>query len=242
MHSSQWAGKQAATCLPWSIQLSAVAHSCRHFATPWTAAHQASLSITNSQSLLKLKSIESVMPSNHLILCRPLLRLPSILPSVRVLTNESTVHIRWARVSVSFSISASKDWSPLGWTCWISLQSKGLSKVFSHTTVQKHQFFSSAFFMVQFSHPNMTTVKTIALTRQTFIGKVMFLLFNMLSRFVIAFLPSSKHLLISWLQSPSAVILEPRKLSLSLFPLCPHLFAISDGTRCHDLSFLKAEF
>ena len=118
-------------------------------------------------------------------------------------------------VSVSASVSPMNihDCFPLGWTGWISLQSKGLSRVFSNTTVQKHQFFGwcSAFFIVQLSHPYMTTGKTIALTRWTFVGKVMSLLFNMLSRLVRAFLPRSKHLLISWLQSPSAVILEPQK-------------------------------
>ena len=111
-----------------------------------------------------------------------------------------------------------QDWSPLGWTGWISLQSKGLSRVFSNTTVQKHQFFGaqllwcSAFFMVQLSHPYMTTGKTIALTRWTFVGKVISLLFNMISRLVIIFHPRSKRLLISWLQSPFAVILEPPKI------------------------------
>ena len=123
-----------------------------------------------------------------------------------------------------------QDWSSLGWTGWISLQSKGLSRlsrVFSNAKVQKHQFFlqCSAFFTVQLSHPYMTTGKTIALTRWIFVGKVMSLLFNMLSRLVIAFLPRSKGLLISWLQSPSAVILEPKKI-VSLFPLSPHLFAM----------------
>ena len=117
------------------------------FVTPWTTAWQASLSITNSQSLLKLMSIESVMPSNHLILCRPLLLLLSIFPSIRVFSNESALCIRWPKYwSCSFSISPSKtiqDWSPLGWTHLISLQSKGLSRVFSNTTVQKHQFFST---------------------------------------------------------------------------------------------------
>ena len=118
-------------------------------------------------------------------------------------------------VSASTSVPPmnTQDWSPLGWTGWISLQSKGLSSVFSYTIVQKHQFFGAqAFFIVQLSHPYMTTGKTIALTRRTFVDKVMSLLFNMLSRLVIAFLPRSKHLLISWLQSPSAVILEPRKI------------------------------
>ena len=113
--------------------------------TPWTAAHQASLSITNSQSLPKLIAIESVMPSNHLILWRPLLLLPSIFPSIRVVANEAALHIRWPKYwSFSFNISPSmdtQDYSPLGWTGWISLQSKGLSRVFSNTTLQKHQFF-----------------------------------------------------------------------------------------------------
>ena len=117
----------------------------RLFVTSWTAAHQASLSITNCQSLLKLMSIESVMPSNHLILCRPLLLLPSIFPSIRVFSNESILHIRWPKYW-RFSISPSNEYPevfPLGWTGWISLQSKGLSSIFSNTTVQKHQFFGT---------------------------------------------------------------------------------------------------
>ena len=153
--------------------------------------------------------------------------------------------------SIGVSASASvlpmniQDWSPLVWTGWISLQSKGLSRVFSNTTVQKHQFFGrhSAFFIVQFSHPNMTTGKTVTLTRQTFVGKVMSLVLRMLSRLVIAFLPRSKRLLISWLQSPSAAILEPPQNKVSH---CFHCFPIylpwSDGTGCHDLSFLNIEF
>ena len=119
----------------------------RLFATPWTAARQASLSISNAWSLLKLMSIESVMPSNHLILCHPLLLPPSIFPSIRVFSNESVLHIRWPKFwSFSFSISPSNEYSELislGWTGWISLQSKGLSRVFSNTTVQKHQFFGT---------------------------------------------------------------------------------------------------
>ena len=114
--------------------------------TPWTTARQASVSITNFRSLLKLMSIESVMPSNHLILCCPLLLLPLIFPSVRVFSNESALCIRWPKYwSFSFNISPSNEHlgSPLGWTGWISLQSKGLSRVFSNTTVQKHQFFSA---------------------------------------------------------------------------------------------------
>ena len=115
--------------------------------TPWTTAHQASLSITNSQSLLKLMSIETVMPSNHFILCCPLLLLLSIFPSTKVFSNESVLCIRWPKIGVSASTSvllmSIQDWFPLGWTGWISLQSKGLSRVFSNTTVQKHQFFSA---------------------------------------------------------------------------------------------------
>ena len=150
----------------------------------------------------------------------------------------------WGGQSIGVSASASvlpmktQDWSFSGWTGWISLQSKGLSRVFSNITVQKYQFSA---FTVQLSHPYMTTGKTIALTRWTFVGKVMSLLFNMLSTLVITFLPRSKCFLISWLQSPSAVILEPPKLSLTLFLLFPIFFPWSDGTRCHDLSFLNVE-
>ena len=133
------------------------------------------------------------------------------------------------------------DWSSLGWTSWISLQSKGLSSSFSNTTVQKHQFFDSAFFTVQLSHPYMTG-KTIALTRQNFVGKVMSLLFSMLSRLVITFLPRGKHLLISWLQSPSAVILEPKKIKSATMSIVSLIYLPwSDGTRCHDLSSLNVE-
>ena len=128
----------------------------RHFVTPWISAHQASLSITNSQSLLKLMPIESVMPPSHLILCRPLLLLPPIPPSIRVFSNESTLHIRWPKYwSFSFSVILpmnTQDWSLLGWTGWISLQSKGLSRVFSNTTVQKHQFFGAQLSLPPNSH------------------------------------------------------------------------------------------
>ena len=119
----------------------------RLFATPWTAAHQASLSITNSQSPPKPMSIESVRPSNHLILCRPLFLLPSIFPSIRVFSNESALHLRWPKYwsfcSASVLPMNIQDWFPLGWTGWITLQSKGLSRVYSNTTVQKHQFFGT---------------------------------------------------------------------------------------------------
>ena len=186
------------------------------FATPQTAAHQASLSITNFQSLLKLISIESVMPSNHLILCRPLLLLPSIFPSIRVFSNESILCIRWPKYgSFSFSISPSNEYSGLisfrvDWFDLLAVQGT-LKSLFQHHNSKPSIYWRSAFFIVQLSHPYMTTGKTIALIRWTFVSKSMSLIFNMLSRFVIAFLSRSKHLLISWLQSPSAVILEPKK-------------------------------
>ena len=156
----------------------------------------------------------------------------------------------WGGQSIGVSASASvlpmntQDWSPLGWTGWISLQSKGLSRVFSNTTVQKHQFFSAQLsLIVQLSHPYMTTGETIILTRQTFISKVMSLLFNMLSYFVIAFLPRSKCLLISWLQSPSTVIFgAPQNKVWHCFHCFPIYLPWSDRTRCHDLSFLNVEF
>ena len=156
------------------------------------------------------------MPSSHLILCCPLFLLPSISPSIRVFSNESTLCMRWPKYwSFSFSIIPSNEHPgliSLELTGWISLQSKGLSRVFSNTTVQKPSILRhSVFFRVQLSHPYMTTGNTIALTRRTCVGKVMSLIFNMLSRLVITFLPRSKCLLISWWQSPSAVILEPRK-------------------------------
>ena len=149
-------------------------------------------------------SIKLVMPSNHLILCRPLFLLPPIPPSIRVFSNESTLHLRWPSTGVSASASIlpmnTQDWSPLEWTGWISLQSKGLSRVFYSTTVQKHQFFSGQLSSRSNFHIHTWPLeKTIALTRQTFVGKVMSLLFNMLSRLVITFLPRSKHLLISCL-------------------------------------------
>ena len=145
----------------------------RLFVTARTAAHQASLSFTISRSLLKLTSIESVMPSNHLILCHPLLLLPSFFPSIRVFSNVWSLCIRWSKYwSSSFSIS-SPSWSPLGLTGWISLQSKGLSRVLSTTTTTSKASVlqNSAFFIVQLSHLYMTTRKNIALTRQTFVAK-----------------------------------------------------------------------
>ena len=182
----------------------------RLFVTPLTTAHQASLTFTTSQSLLKLMSIESVMPSNHLTLHCPLLLLPSIFLSIRVVSNESALCIRWPKYwSFHFSISPSNkysglisfriDWSDL-LSVWGTLKSR-LQNHISKTSV----LWSSAFFMVQLSHPYLTSGKTIGLTIWPFVGKVMSLLFNMLSRFVIDFVPRSKHLLSSWLQLPSVV-------------------------------------
>ena len=178
---------------------------------------QTSLSITNSWKLLKLMSIKSVMPSNHLILYCPLLLLPSIFPSFRVFSNESVLPITWPNYwSFSFSISPSTEYSGLisfrmNWLDLLAVQ--GTLKSLLQDHISKASILChSAFFIVQFSHPYMTTGKTIALTRWTFVGKVMSLLFNMLSSLVIAFLLRSKRLLISWLQSPSAVILEPSKI------------------------------
>jgi len=174
---------------------------------------QASLSFTIFQSLLKLMSIESVMPSNHLILCRPLLFLPSIFHSVSVFSNDLALCIRWPKYwSFSFSISPSNEYSGLisfriDWLDLLAVQGT-LKSLLQHHSSKASVLQCSAFFMVQLSHPYMTTGKT----RWTFVGKVMSLLFNMLSRLVIAFLPRSKRFLISWLQSPSAVILEPQKI------------------------------
>ena len=198
------------------VQFSSVTQSYPTLCNPLTAAHQASLSITNSQSLLKLMSIESVMLSNNLILCRPLLLLPSIFPSFRVFSNESVLHIRWPKYwSFSFSISPSNKYSGLisfrkDWLALLAVRGT-LKSLLQHHSSKASILKHSAFFIVQLSHSYMTFGKIIALTRQTFVDKVMSLLLNMLSRLVITFLPRNKRLLISWLQSPSAVILEPKK-------------------------------
>ena len=187
------------------------------FATPWTAACQASLSITNSWSSLRLTSIESVMPSSHLILCHPLLLLPPIPPSIRVFSNESTLRMRWPKVlEFSLSISPSNEHPGLisfrmDWLDLLAVQGT-LKSLLQHHSSKASILQHSAFFIVQLSHPYMTTGKTIALTRRTFVDKVMSMLFNMLSRLVITFFPRSKCHLISWMQSPSAVILEPQKI------------------------------
>ena len=169
----------------------------RLFSTPWITARQASLSITNSRSSLKLTSIKSVMPSSHLILCRPLLLLPPVLPSIRVFSNESTLRMRWPKYwSFSFSIIPSKAIPGLislrmDWLDLLSVQGS-LKSLLQHHSSKAAILQCSAFFTVQLSHPYMTTGKTIALTKRTFVGKVMSLLFNMLSRLVITFLPRTK--------------------------------------------------
>ena len=174
------------------------------FATAWTEACQASLSITNSQSLLKLMPIESVMPSNHLIFSWPLLLPPSVFPSIRVFSNESALHIRWPKHwSFSFSISPSNEHSGLisfrmDWLDILVVQGT-LKSLLQHHSSKTSNLWHSAFFILQLSHPFMTTRKTMNLTIWTFAGKVMSLVFNTLSRLVITFLPRSKGLLISWL-------------------------------------------
>ena len=205
--------------------------------------YKASLSI-NSWSLLKFMSIESVIPSNHLILCRPLLLPPSIFPSIRAFSNESVLHIRWPKYwSFNFSISPSNEYSGpisfrMDWLDLLAIQGTLKNLLQNHSSkpsILQH----SAFLIVQLSHPYMTTGKTIALTRWTFVGKIISLLSNMLSRLVITFLPRTKHLLISWLQSPSAMILEHHPCpSPPNVCHCFHCFSIylpwSDGTRCHS--------
>ena len=186
------------------------------FATSWIAACQASLSISNSRSSPKLICVESVMPSSHLILCHPLLLLPPIPPSITVVSNESTLHMRCPKYwSFSFNISPSNEHPGLvsfrmDWLDLLAVQGT-LKSLLQYHSSKASILQCSAFFTVQLSHPYMTTGKTITLTRQTFFGKVISLLLNMLSRLVITFLPRSKRLLFSWLQSLSAVILEPQK-------------------------------
>ena len=177
-------------------------------------------------------STESVMLFNHLILCHPLLLLPSLFPSIRVFSDESILHIRWPKYwSFSFNISPSNEYSSLisfrmDWLNLLAVQG-ALKSLLQHHSSKASILQCSPFFIVQLSHPYMSTGKTIALTRQTFVGKVMSLLFNMLSRLVITFLPRNKHLLISWLQSLSAVILEPKKIkSVTVFTVSPPI--------CHE--------
>ena len=213
-------------------------------ATTWTTAHQASLSSTISQSLHEFMAIESVMQSNHLIFCRSLLLLPLILPSIRVLSNELTLCIRW---SVTLSISLSNEYSELTSfriDCFDLLAVQWTLKgLLQHPNSKKPIVWRSVFFMAQLSHLSMTTGRTIVLTIQTFVGKVMSLLSNTLSRFVIAFLPRSKCFLISWLQSLSSLILEPKKRKSVTASTFSH-------STCHEVmglnamvfSFSKVEF
>ena len=193
------------------VQIRSVTQSCPTLCDHMNRVRQASLSITTSRSSLRLTSIESVMPS---ILCCPLLLLPPIPPSIRVFSNESTLHMRLPRYwSFSFSIIPSKEIPGLisfrmDWLDLLAIQGT-LKSLLQHHSSKASILWCSAFFTVQHSHPYMTTGKTIVLTRRTLVGKVISLLLNMLSRLVITFLPRSKCLLISWLQSPSAVLLEP---------------------------------
>ena len=214
----------------------------RLFATPWTSARQAFLSITNYRSPPKPTSIESVMPSNHLIFCHPLLLLPSIFPSIRVFSNEAALHIIWPKYwSFSFNLSPSNEYSGLisirmNWLdILIPWSPRDFKNLLQHS-LRASVLWHSAFFIGRLSYLYMTTGKTIGLTRWTFVGKVMSLLFNMVSRLVITFLPRSKRLLISWLQSHSAV----NQVS-HCFHLFPTYLPWSDGTGCHDLSFLNVE-
>ena len=182
-------------------------------------------------------STESMIPSSHLSLCHPLLLLPSVFPSIRVFWNESVLHIRWPKYwSFSLSISPSNEYSGLisfrmDWLDLLAVQGT-LRSLLQHYSSKASILKCSAFFIVQLSHPSMTTGKTIALTRQTFVGKVMSLLFNMLSRLVIVFLPRSNHLLISWQKSPSAVILEPKIKTVTVSTISPSI--------CHEVIGLDA--
>ena len=226
---------------------SSVAQFCPTLCNPMDC-RQASLSITNSQSLLKFMSIESLMPSNHLILCHPLLLPPSIPPSIKVFSNESVLCIRWPKYwSFSFSISPSNEYLGLisfriDWLDLLAVQGS-LKSLHQHHSSKASILQCSAFYIVQLSHPYMTTGKTIALTRQTFVGKVMSLLSNTLSRLVISFLPRSKRLLISWLQSPSAVILETPKIkSVTVFTVSPSICHEVMGPDAVILVFWMIEF
>ena len=211
---------------------------CLTLCDPWTTTHQASLSITNSRSFLKLMSYPLLAPSP-----------PAFnLYQHQGLFNESVLHIRWPKDwRFSFSMRPSNEYSGLnsfrmGWLDLLAVQ-ETLKSLLQHHSSKASILRCSAFFIVQVSHLYLTTGKTIALTRWTFIGKVVSLLFNMLSKLVIAFLPRSKCLLISWLQSPSPVILEPKNIKdCHCFHCFPFYLPWNDGTRCHDLSSLNVEF
>ena len=233
--------KPLKSCLR-SVQFSRLLSRVQLFVTPWTAACQASLSITNSWSLIKLMSIKLLMPSNHLILSHPL--LPSIFPRISVFSNESALLIRWPKYQTfSFNIRSSNEYSGLisfrmDWLDLLAVQGT-LKSFLQHHSSKASILRCWAFFIVQLSHPYTTTGKTIALTRWTFVGKVISLIFNILSRLVITFLPRSKRLLISWLQSPSAMILEPKKIVSHCFHCFPMYLLWSDRTGRHGLSFLN---
>ena len=208
--------------------------SCvRFFATPWTAARQASLSFTISQGLLRLMSLELVMPSNNLVFCLSFLLLLLLFPSIRVFSKKLALCLRWPKSwSFSYSINPYNDYSGLisfrkkkikgNWLVWSPCSPRDSQESSPTTQFENIDLWHSAFLLVQHSHPYMTTGKNIALTIWTFVDKVMSLRFNTLSPFVTAFLPRSKHLLILWLQSPSAVILEPKKIVCH----CSHCFPI----------------
>ena len=231
------------------VSVQPVTQLCPTLYNPMTAAHQASLSITNSRSLSKLMSIELVILSNHFILCRPLLLLPPIPPSIRVFSNESTFHMRWPKYwSFSLSIIPSKEIPGLisfrmDWLDLLAIQGT-LKSLLQHHSSKASVLQCSAFFMDQLSHPYMTTGKTIALTRWTFVGKVMSLLLNMLSRLVITFLPRSKRLLISWLHqvkqqaihSGNNIVLQVIiEAQISCFILKYYFFFFAQGS-CTEMS------
>ena len=217
------------------------------FATPWTTAHQDSLSITNSWSLLKLISFESVMPSNHLILCWPLLLLPSIFPSIRVFSNESALGIRCPKYwHFSFNISPSNEHPGLvsfrmDWLDLLAVQGT-LKGLLQHHSSKASILQLSAFFIVQLSHSYMTTGKTIALTRWIFVVKVMSLHFNMLSMLVIGFLPRSSFFKFHGCSHHLQWFWSPQNKVSHCFHCCPIYLPRSDGTKCHDCHFLNVEF
>ena len=221
--------------------------SCvRLFVIPWTATHQASLFFTISQSLLKLKSIELVMPSNHLILCCPLLFLPPMIHSITVWS--FPVHQPFPSGGQIIGASASalvlpmniQDWFALGLTVWSPCSPRDSQ---DSSPTPQHQLFGSQLSLYSNSHIHIWLLeKNIVLTRWTFVGKAISLLFNTMSRFVTAFLPRSMHLLISWLQSQSAVFGDPQNKICYCFHCLPMYLPYSDGTRCHDLRFLNVEF
>ena len=229
---SDWIGILGLMYVWYYVSVQSLSH-VQLFATPWITARQPSLSITNYRSLPKPMSIKSMMPCNHLILCHLLLLLPSNFPSIRVFSNESTLHMRWPKYqSFSFNISPSNEHPGLisfrmDWVDLLAVQGT-LKSLLQHHSSKASILQCSAFFIVQLSHPYMTTGKTIALTRWTFVGKVVSLLFNIPSKLVITFLPRSKSLLISCLQTPSAVILAPRKIkSTTVSTVCPSI--------CHEV-------